>query len=99
MNGTCHVGAERILHYTTGNTKGTDVIMIPDKALLFPAWQFCLPFYWVCVCPCVPFMEANTFKIYEENGSLKLDYLSKNVCSGSIKYSRKKIILDICQFG
>ena len=40
----------------------------------------------------VPMMEANVYKIYEENGSLKFDYLSKNACSGSIKRSRKKII-------
>ena len=37
-------------------------------------------------------MEANIFKVYEKNGNLTLDYLCKNSCSESIKYSRKKLV-------
>ena len=75
------------------DTKETDIIIIPDKAVLIPAWMFCLTVCFAIIpCMFVPMMEANIFKIYEKNGNLRLDYLSKNVCSESIKYSRKKII-------
>ena len=45
-------------------------------------------------------MEANIFKVYEENGNLTLGYLCKNSCSESIKYSRKKLVsasLDVVE--
>ena len=37
-------------------------------------------------------MEANIFKVYEKNGNSNLDYLCKNSCSESIKYSCKKLV-------
>jgi len=50
----------------------------------------------------VPCVEANIFKIYEENGNLAVDYLCKNSFSESIRYTRKKLIsasLDVEEAG
>ena len=73
------------------DTKETDVIIIPDKAVFFPSWILAFPCFCLNVCIMLPLMEANIFKIYEKNGNLTMDYLSKSSCSESIKYSRKKL--------
>ena len=86
------------------DTKETDVIIIPDKTIfLYPSWLLAMPPVWLHVCimaPLAPLMEANIFKVYEKNGNLTLDYLCKNSCSESIKYSRKKLVsasLDVVE--
>ena len=81
-----------IYNWYVDDTKETDVIIIPDKDDLIPFFIVALPCFWIIVCMFVPLVEANILKIYEKNGNLKLDYLCKNACSESIKYSRKKII-------
>ena len=84
------------------DTKETDVIIIPDKALYLPSWLLAMPPFWLHVCIMAPVMEANIFKVYEKNGNLTLDYLCKNFCSESIKYSRKKLVsasLDVEEAG
>ena len=84
------------------DTKETDVIIIPDKALYLPSWLLAMPPFWSHVCIMAPVMEANIFKVYEKNGNLTLDYLCKNSCSESIKYSRKKLVsasLDVEEAG
>ena len=74
------------------DSKETDVIIIPDKALYLPSWLLAMPPFWLHVCIMAPLMEANIFKVYEKNGNLTLDYLCKNSCSESIKYSCKKLV-------
>ena len=78
-------------YWYVNDTKGTDVIIIPDKANINPSWMFPMPCLWL-FCLNMPFVEANIFKIYEKNGNLALDYLRKTIFSESIRYSCNKII-------